>query len=233
MLCKENAIIRKKQTNFYFSLDYSFYAFPLFCILLINNFIEFIMHKLALFASGSGTNAENIIQKFRNEPQIKVSCICTNRADAFVTERARQHDIPYLIFSRYDFYRRTTVTDYLENMGINWIILAGFLWLVPHALIDKYPRRIINIHPALLPKFGGKGMYGHHVHQAVIDSGDTYSGITIHYIDHEYDRGDIIFQARCPIDPEDTPESLAAKIHLLEYEHFPRVIREEVLKSVN
>jgi phosphoribosylglycinamide formyltransferase-1 len=187
------------------------------------------MKHLALFASGSGTNAENIIQQFRNEPQLNVSCVCTNRPDAYVIERAKRHGIPVLVFNRDDFYHRTTVLDYLEDRKIDWIILSGFLWLVPNSLIDKYRGRIINIHPALLPKFGGKGMYGHHVHQVVIDSGETHSGITIHYIDHEYDRGDIIFQARCPVDPGDTPESLASKVHHLEYEHFPRVIKEQVL----
>ncbi|HEX2395506.1 MAG TPA: phosphoribosylglycinamide formyltransferase [Bacteroidales bacterium] len=190
------------------------------------------MQQLAIFASGSGTNAENIIVNFQNEPLIRISCICTNRADAYVIERAKRFDIPHLVFDRDDFYHRTTVTDYLQDKGTDWIILAGFLWLVPHSLIDRYPGRIINIHPALLPKYGGKGMYGHHVHQAVIDAGETHSGITIHYIDHEYDRGNIIFQAKCPVKPGDTAESLAARIHDLEYEHFPRVIKEEVLRSI-
>jgi phosphoribosylglycinamide formyltransferase-1 len=191
------------------------------------------MQQLAIFASGSGTNAENIIVNFQNEPLIRISCICTNRADAYVIERAKRFDIPHLVFDRDDFYHRTTVTDYLQDKGTDWIILAGFLWLVPHSLIDRYPGRIINIHPALLPKYGGKGMYGHHVHQAVIDAGETHSGITIHYIDHEYDRGNIIFQAKCPVKPGDTAESLAARIHDLEYEHFPRVIKEEVLRSIS
>lgn len=189
------------------------------------------MKHLAIFASGSGTNAENIIINFQNEPGIRISCICTNRSDAYVIERAKKYGIPYFIFNRDDFYHRTTVVDYLLDKGTDWIILAGFLWLIPHSLIDRYPERIINIHPALLPKYGGKGMYGHHVHQAVIDSGDTHSGITIHYIDNEYDRGKIIFQAKCPVKPGDTAESLGARVHDLEYEHFPRVIKEEVLRK--
>jgi phosphoribosylglycinamide formyltransferase-1 len=229
MLCKENAIIRKKQTYFYFSLVYGVHTFLLFGIYMTNNTLITKMNKLAVFASGSGTNAENIIRNFQNEPLIEISCICTNKADAFVIERARNHRIPYLIFSRDDFYHRTTVTDYLEERKTNWIILAGFLWLVPHSLIDKYQGRIINIHPALLPNYGGKGMYGHHVHKAVIDAGEKESGITIHYIDHEYDRGDIIFQARCPVFAGDTAGDLAARVHDLEYEHFPRVIKETVL----
>jgi phosphoribosylglycinamide formyltransferase-1 len=187
------------------------------------------MINLAIFASGSGSNAENIIEYFRNEPQIKVSCICANRPDAFVIERAKRHNIPFLIFNRDDFYHRTTVVDYLKNKQIDWIILAGFLWLVPGDLMKAYPRRIINIHPALLPKFGGKGMYGHHVHQAVIDAGESHSGITIHYVDPEYDNGDIIFQAKCGVKPDDTPESLAERVHALEYEHFPGVIKETIM----
>jgi phosphoribosylglycinamide formyltransferase-1 len=188
------------------------------------------MHRLAIFASGSGTNAENIIRYFQNEPQIEVSCICTNRAEAYVTERARQYKIPVLVFSREEFYHTENVLIYLKDNKIDWIILAGFLWLVPSYLIDSIPHRIINIHPALLPKYGGKGMYGNIVHQAVIDNKESVSGITIHCVNHEYDRGSIIFQATCPVDPSDTPESLAAKVHQLEYEHFPRIIKQEVLR---
>jgi phosphoribosylglycinamide formyltransferase-1 len=189
------------------------------------------MYHLAIFASGSGTNAENIIRHFQNEPQLKVSCICTNRPDALVIERAKTLHVPYLIFSRDDFYQSNTVLEYLKNNQIDWIILAGFLWLVPYDLIESYPHRILNIHPALLPKFGGKGMYGHHVHQAVLDSKEKHSGITIHYVDHEYDQGDIVFQATCAVDPSDRPETLAKKVHSLEYEHFPRVIKQEILKN--
>jgi phosphoribosylglycinamide formyltransferase 1 len=186
------------------------------------------MPNLAIFASGSGTNAENIIQCFENEAQIKVSCICTNRADAYVIERVQRFDIPVLIFSRDNFYHSRVVLDYLKERGTDWVILAGFLWLVPANLIDCYPKRIINIHPALLPKYGGKGMYGHHVHQAVIDHHEQCSGITIHYVDHEYDRGDRIFQATCPVNPGDTAETLAVKVHELEYKHFPEVIKNVV-----
>ena len=189
------------------------------------------MYKLAIFASGSGSNAENIIKHFQNKQQIKVSCICTNRADAFVVERAKLYNIPVFIFGRDDFYIQPKVLNYLNENKIDWVILAGFLWLVPDNLIDRFPNRIINIHPALLPKFGGKGMYGHHVHQSVIDQKETVSGISIHYVNHEYDQGSIIYQAKCPVDPSDTAESLAIKVHQLEYEHFPRVIEQEVLKG--
>lgn len=190
------------------------------------------MHRLAIFASGSGTNAENIITFFQNKPQIKVSCICTNRADAFVVERARNHGIPVMIFSREDFYHTENVLNYLNNNQIDWIILAGFLWLVPPNLIDHFPQRIINIHPALLPKYGGKGMYGNHVHQAVIDHKESFSGITVHLVDHEYDKGSIIFQTTCLVEPADNADSLAAKIHKLEYEHFPKVIEQTILNAV-
>jgi phosphoribosylglycinamide formyltransferase-1 len=189
------------------------------------------MYRLAIFASGSGTNAQNIINYFLNEPQIKISCICTNRADAYVVERARTHNIPVLVFSKDEFYNTENILTYLNNNKINWIILAGFLWLVPSYLIHAFPDHIINIHPALLPKYGGKGMYGNHVHQAVIDHKDTVSGITIHRVDSEYDRGSIIFQATCTVEASDTAESLAAKIHDLEYEHFPKIIEQEVMKG--
>lgn len=190
------------------------------------------MPHIALFASGSGTNAENIIRYFRNEPQIRISCVCTNRPDAYVITRAQQHDIPVLVFSRSDLYQTGVVHNYLIEKKIEWIILAGFLWLVPTYLIDGFPSRIINIHPALLPKYGGKGMYGHHVHQAVIDNHEALSGITIHYVNHEYDRGNIIFQATCPVIPGDTPDTLAARVHELEYEYFPKIIAQEVLKGI-
>jgi phosphoribosylglycinamide formyltransferase-1 len=186
------------------------------------------MPNLAIFASGSGSNAENIIQFFKSEPNIKVSCVCTNHKDAFVIERAKKYDIPVLIFTKDEFCKTNRVLQYLNDQKIDWIILSGFLLLVPPSLLSHYPNRIINIHPALLPKYGGKGMYGSHVHQAVIDHHEAYSGITIHYVDHEYDRGDTIFQATCAVAPSDTAETLAAKVHQLEYEHFPRVIKEVV-----
>jgi phosphoribosylglycinamide formyltransferase-1 len=159
------------------------------------------MHRLAIFASGSGTNAENIIRYFGNTPQIEVSCICTNRPDAYVIERAKQYDIPVLVFSRQEFYETEKVPDYLEEKKIDWIILAGFLWLIPANLIERFASRIVNIHPALLPKYGGKGMYGASVHKTVIENREKKSGITIHFVNNEYDKGNIIFQASCDIEP--------------------------------
>lgn len=211
-----------------------FFGRQIYTLILYNSVtyvINAIMQRLAIFASGSGTNAENIIASFRNEPELNIACICSNRADAFVIERAKNHGIPYLVFNRDDFYHQRKVIDYLEERKIDWIILAGFLWLVPHNLIDRFPRRIINIHPALLPKHGGKGMYGHHVHEAVINAGESHSGITIHTIDHEYDKGEILFQAQCPVLPDDTTDTLAARVHELEYKYYPQVIKSQVLGS--
>jgi len=189
------------------------------------------MPNLAIFASGSGSNAENLIRYFQNKPLIRVSCICSNCTDAYIIERARKYEIPVMVFSRTDLYHTDNVLAYLVNNKIDWIILAGFLWLVPSNLIDRFPKRIINIHPALLPRFGGKGMYGQFVHQAVIDQKESTSGITIHYVDHEYDHGNIIFQATCRVESDDTAESLAARVHELEYEFFPKIIEAEILKG--
>jgi len=186
------------------------------------------MIRLVLFASGSGTNAENITRFFEKYPDIKIVSICSNNPDAFVLERAKKLGVPSFTFNRHDFYKTDQVLDHLRSCRADWIILAGFLWLVPDNLLTGYHNRIINIHPALLPKYGGKGMYGDRVHKAVIESGDEESGITIHYVNQEYDSGDIIFQARCPVMPEDTAETLAHRVHELEYEYYPRVIEELV-----
>ncbi|MBN2274058.1 MAG: phosphoribosylglycinamide formyltransferase, partial [Bacteroidales bacterium] len=181
------------------------------------------MNKLVLFASGSGTNVENIAQYFSQHTKIKVVGIFSNKPDAFVLERAKKLGIPSFVFNRYDFYNSNKVLQHLRSCGADWIILAGFLWLVPGNLLEAYSNRIVNIHPALLPKYGGKGMYGNRVHNAVIDNADKESGITIHFVNPEYDRGDIIFQARCPVKPNDTAETLAQRVHQLEYEFYPKI----------
>ena len=188
------------------------------------------MRNIAIFASGSGTNAENIIRYFSNKNSAKVSLVLSNRRQALVLKRAEALNIPSAFFDRNDFYTTDAVSDYLEAYKIDFIVLAGFLWLVPGSIIEKYHGRIINIHPALLPAYGGKGMYGEAVHKAVIANHDPESGITIHYVNQMYDEGDIIFQARCNVDPDETPESLAQKVHALEYMHFPQVIEGLVLK---
>jgi phosphoribosylglycinamide formyltransferase-1 len=187
------------------------------------------MRNIAIFASGSGTNAENIIRYFSNKNSAKVSLVLSNKRQAMVLKRAEAHNITSIFFDQNDFYVSGKVLELLEKYEIDFIVLAGFLWLVPAKIIEKYRGRIINIHPALLPSYGGKGMYGDAVHRSVIANSDPESGITIHFVNDRYDEGDIIFQARCKVDPDDTPESLAHKVHALEYAHFPQVIEKLIL----
>ncbi|MDF1574956.1 MAG: phosphoribosylglycinamide formyltransferase [Bacteroidales bacterium] len=189
------------------------------------------MKNIAIFASGSGTNAENLIRFFRTSPFGKVQIVLTNRPDAGVVRRAQSLDTEVYVFSRDQFYGSDYVLDRLVERSIDFIVLAGFLWLVPGNILKSFENKVVNIHPALLPKYGGKGMYGDHVHQAVIAAGDQESGISIHYVNRDYDEGDIIFQARCKVDSGDTPAGLAAKIHELEYAHFPAVV-EGLLKEL-
>jgi phosphoribosylglycinamide formyltransferase 1 len=186
------------------------------------------MKKLAIFASGSGTNAQRIIEYFKGHPEISVSIVLSNKPDASVLQRAKSLSVESMVFSRKEFYETNLVLQKLYDINIDFIILAGFLWLIPEIVLDAYNGKIINIHPALLPKYGGKGMYGMRVHEAVLQSGDKESGITIHYVNEKYDDGQILFQAKCAVDLNDTPESLAARIHELEYTYFPKVI-ESVL----
>ena len=186
------------------------------------------MKRIAVFASGSGTNAENLINYFSNQKRATVSLVLTNKPDAYVLERVRKHSVETGIFDRNDFYDSSNVLDLLKKEKIDFIVLAGFLWLVPGDLIEYYRGRIVNIHPALLPDYGGKGMYGSKVHEAVIKNGETKSGITIHLVNEVYDAGDIIFQASCDIDPNESPESLAQKIHQLEYRYFPEVVEDAI-----
>lgn len=188
------------------------------------------MKNIAIFASGSGTNAENIAEYFKGNPNVCIKLILANKPDAFVLKRAEKFSIPTFIFNRYQFYQTEEVLNILKENLICFIVLAGFLWLVPDNILKAYPNQIINIHPALLPKYGGKGFYGSVVHEAVIRSGDNESGITIHYVNEIYDSGQIIFQARCQVEPDDTPESLARKVHQLEYEYFPVVIEKLLLE---
>ncbi len=188
--------------------------------------------KIAIFASGSGTNAENLARYFSKHPSIRTEMILTNNARAGVLERAARWDIPALVFSRNDLCHSGHVLDILSVQGIDYIILAGFLWLIPPAILRHYPDRILNIHPALLPKYGGKGMYGDHVHMAVLAACEKSSGITIHLVDEIYDAGRILFQATCPVIPGDTPRSLAERIHALEYRHYPPVV-EQYIKQRN
>ncbi|HQG55664.1 MAG TPA: phosphoribosylglycinamide formyltransferase [Bacteroidales bacterium] len=189
------------------------------------------MKHIAIFASGSGSNAENIIRYFNDKKNAKVALVLSNKPDAYVIKRAEKLNVPVKVFNREDFYNSNNVLDTLISYNIDFIVLAGFLWLVPENILRHYKRRIVNIHPALLPLYGGKGMYGDRVHRAVIESGDSESGITIHYVDEKYDNGDIIFQARCRVEPGETPESLAAKIHELEYKYYPQIIEKLILEA--
>lgn len=184
--------------------------------------------RLAIFASGNGTNAQRICEYFAAHGEIEVACIVYNRRDAYVAQRAERLGVEARYFTKSAF-EDGSVLAYVRSVGADYIILAGFLLLVPANLLQAFPQRIINIHPALLPSYGGKGMYGHHVHEAVIAHHESESGITIHVVDEHYDRGTILFQARCSVTAADTADTLAAKIHLLEREHFPVVIEQYVL----
>lgn len=188
------------------------------------------MRNIAIFASGNGTNAENIAEYFSKNEKIKVALIVSNRANAGVHERARRFGIPSLTLPKADFIAGEPVLQVLREYRIDFVVLAGFMCLVSEPLLRAFPNRIVNIHPALLPKFGGKGMFGHHVHEAVVAAGEKESGITIHYINEQYDEGQIVFQASCPLIPEDTPDTVAAKVHALEYRYYPQVIEQIIGK---
>ena len=190
-----------------------------------------IMRNIAIFASGSGTNAQNLVRFFRTSPFGQVSLVLTNRPDAGVIQRVQSFDIECIVFNRQQFNHTNEVVDLLVERSIDFVILAGFLWLVPDNILELYDNKIVNIHPALLPKYGGKGMYGQFVHEAVIANAEKESGITIHYLNSRYDEGDVILQARCKVEVDDTPDSLASKIHALEYEHFPKAV-EALLKKL-
>lgn len=184
--------------------------------------------NIAIFASGSGTNAEAIMKHFQDHPSISVSLVISNNADAFVLERAKKFGVKSLVFNRKKLMETEEVDKALADNAIDFIVLAGFMLLFPERLVKKFPARIVNIHPALLPKYGGKGMYGMYVHEAVVKSKEQESGITIHWVNEKYDEGQIIFQAHCPVSPADSPEDVAAKVHQLEHHHYPMVIEKLV-----
>lgn len=196
------------------------------------------MKRIAVFASGNGSNAQRLAEYFSNSPLARVEVIYCNNPHAYVIERAHNLQLPVVVFSRQQFApadnqssQSAVLTDLL-NRRIDLIVLAGFLWLMPSDILQAFPRRIINIHPALLPLYGGKGMYGSKVHESVIVNKDRESGITVHLVNEEYDRGRILFQAKCPLTDADTPDTLAQKVHALEYEHFPKVV-ENYIQSLN
>lgn len=196
------------------------------------------MKRIAIFASGSGTNAEKIAGYLTDHPDIEVSLILSNNPKAGIIERARRGfgsdqklHIPVLVFDRKTFYETNRIVELLQKQEIDLIVLAGFMWLIPETLVKAFPQRMINIHPALLPKFGGKGMYGHFVHEAVVEAGELKSGITIHYVNEHYDEGAILFQASCALEPFDTPEDVARKVQILEHRYYPEVV-EKVLMNI-
>ncbi|MDR2231608.1 MAG: phosphoribosylglycinamide formyltransferase [Tannerella sp.] len=182
------------------------------------------MKKIAVFASGSGTNAENIVKYFTDNQNVTVVLALSNNLQAGVHARMNRLNIPSMTFSNPEFAEGTEIVKKLQEFEVDLIVLAGFLKMISEPVRRAYPDRIINIHPALLPKYGGQGMYGMRVHEAVVAAGETESGITIHYINEHYDEGQIIFRARCPVLPDDTAEDVANKVHALEYEHYPKVI---------
>ena len=190
-----------------------------------------VKKRIAIFASGSGSNAQKIMEHFKKNVFAEVTLVLTNNPEAYVLQRADNFEIPAHVFNRRTFYQSDEILKLLQNLNIDLVVLAGFLWLVPQNLLEAFPNRIINIHPALLPAFGGKGMYGDYVHQAVLIAGEKESGITIHYVNEHFDKGEIIQQFRFKIEPNDQLENIRFKIQQLEHQHYPKVV-EQVLKKL-
>ncbi len=182
--------------------------------------------NIAIFVSGSGSNCENIIRYFAHSHHIHVSLVISNKADAYALQRAKNLNVPSVVLSKKDLQQQDIVMPLLQQYDIQFIVLAGFLVMIPDYLIEAFDHRMINLHPALLPKYGGKGMWGHHVHEAVKAAGETETGMTVHYVSNVCDGGEIIAQFSTPIDPDDTPDTIAAKEHELEMRHFPQVIEQ-------
>jgi len=187
--------------------------------------------RIAVFASGSGTNAQKIFEHFQNSYIAEIGCVLSNKPDALVLDRANKFKIPSFVFNRNQFYNSDDVLNVLIEKKIEIIVLAGFLWLVPENLLSQFSNRIINIHPALLPKYGGKGMYGAIVHETIVKNKEKESGITIHFANTHFDEGEIIFQAKCKIEIDDTPEIVARKVQMLEHQFYPEII-EKVVKNL-
>jgi len=187
--------------------------------------------RIAIFASGSGSNAQKIMEHFKKHTDAEVAIVLTNNPEAYVLQRADNFEIPTHIFDKHEFYETDNVVDLLKNLNIDLLVLAGFLWLVPDTILANYPKRIINIHPALLPKYGGKGMYGDRVHKEVLANGDEESGISIHYVNEDFDSGEISYQARFKIEKNDDLELVKFKGQQLEHQYFPKII-EQVLKKI-
>lgn len=190
-----------------------------------------VKKRIAIFASGSGSNAQKLMEYFKYHDQAEVALVLSNNPEAYVLQRADNFEVPTHVFDRHEFFHTDNVVQLLEKLQIDLVVLAGFLWLVPQNLLDKFPNKIINIHPALLPAYGGKGMYGDRVHQAVLDAKEEESGITIHFVNEHFDEGEIIYQARFRIAPEDTLEVVRFKGQQLEHQHYPKVV-ENLLKKM-
>lgn len=188
------------------------------------------MKNIAVFASGTGSNARKLIEHFRDSPVARVALVISNKKDAGVLDIAREHGIAIHLIDRAGFYEGENILSVLQKAEIDFIVLAGFLWKIPDYLVRAYAGRMVNIHPALLPKYGGKGMFGAHVHEAVRAAGEAETGITIHYVNDHYDEGDIIFQARCAVEPEDDAAAIARKVLVLEHRHFPEVVERLLLE---
>ncbi|TCD03774.1 phosphoribosylglycinamide formyltransferase [Pedobacter psychroterrae] len=187
--------------------------------------------RIAIFASGSGSNAQKLMEHFKRSNDVEIALVLTNNPDAYVLQRADNFEIPSHIFDRHEFYQTDNIIDLLKNLEVDLIVLAGFLWLIPKNLITEYPGRIVNIHPAILPKYGGKGMYGDFVHHAVLEAGEPEGGITIHYVDENYDEGEYIYQAKYRIDKGDSLEMIKFKGQQLEHQHYPRIV-ETLIKKI-
>lgn len=190
------------------------------------------MKNIAIFASGTGSNATKFVEHFKAHDNIRISLIVSNKSSAKVLEMAAKNNIPTQVISRDYFYKSEKVLEDFAQYPIDYIVLAGFLWLIPAYLVKAFPKRIVNIHPALLPLYGGKGMYGHHVHEAVHKAQEKQSGMTIHYVNEHYDEGNIIFQATCNLTPEDTPQDIAQKVLQLEHQHYSTVIDRLLSHSI-
>ncbi|MCQ2975338.1 MAG: phosphoribosylglycinamide formyltransferase [Bacteroidales bacterium] len=191
------------------------------------------MWNISIFASGSGTNAENIFNYFTNSNLVNVNLVITDNPKAYVIQRCKKFSVDCKILSPSEIANSDIMNKIFDEYNTNFIVLSGYIRLVPKFIVDKFEGKIVNIHPSLLPKHGGKGMYGHHVHQSVLDSGDNESGITIHFVDNFYDNGSIIFQAKCPVLENDTPDTLAERVHALEYKFYPQIIEKTISKLLS
>ncbi len=190
------------------------------------------LKRIAIFASGSGSNAQRIMEHFKRNKEMEVALVLCNKSDAYVLQRADNFEVPTHVFTKEELLHTNSIDNLLKNLEIDLIVLAGFMWLLPERFIQNYSKRIVNIHPALLPNYGGAGMFGRKVHEAVLNAKDTETGITIHYVNENFDEGEIIYQSKCSIEKTDDVEKLAYKVHQLEHIHYPKII-EDLLKKLD